>query len=87
MSRAGRMTKGVAAFVALGIAAAVLLGLAAGFDPWAVVLLGLIVGTGILAVATTRKSERGEVGPRRCPGCGGLVSPNAPYCKHCHEDL
>jgi F0F1-type ATP synthase assembly protein I len=81
------MTKGVAGFIAVGIIAAVLLGIAAGFDPWAVILLGLISATGAVAIATTRKAERGETGPRSCPHCAGLISPNAPYCKHCNEVL
>jgi hypothetical protein len=79
------MTQGVTVFVAFGIGAMVLLGLSAGFDIGAVVILALITACGALAIAVARRSEKRSVGPRSCPECGGLVSPNAPYCKHCNH--
>lgn len=81
------MTAGVAMFVGLGVVAALLLGIGMGFDRGAYVILGLIVGFGLLAVAVTRKMQIGSVRPRACPTCGGLLSPHAPHCKHCGEVL
>ena len=69
--------------VGAGVLAAVLLGLGLGMDTGALVIFGLIVGCGALAIAVARRSEAGRVGPASCPECGGLLSPNAPYCKHC----
>jgi predicted amidophosphoribosyltransferase len=42
-----------------------------------VVLLGLVV------IAAAIKVRGGRISPGECPNCGGLISPNAPYCKHC----
>ena len=81
------MRFGVNVIVGLGIAAAVLLGLGLGFDIGALVILALIVGCGALAIAVSRKAVAGESGPRTCPHCGGLISPNAPFCKHCNTVL
>ena len=72
-----------AVVVVVGIVLAFLLGLERGFDLTAVVIFALIVGMGALALAVLRKSGRGTVGPATCEECGGLISPNAPYCKHC----
>lgn len=81
------MTRTVAIFVGVGVVAAVLLGIGMGFDTGAYVLLGSIVLVAILAVVVARKSQTGAAGPRSCPSCGGLISPNAPYCKHCNEAI
>ena len=69
--------------VIAGIALAFLLGLERGFDVTGLVIFSLIVGVGALALAVVRKSGGGTVGPATCGECGGLISPNAPYCKHC----
>jgi hypothetical protein len=71
------------AIVAAGIALTTAIGARAGFGVVTLLLLLLIVACGLLAVAITRKSRSGTVGPARCTRCGGLISPNAPYCKHC----
>ncbi len=81
------MTTAVAVFVAVGVIAAVLLGVALGFDIGALVILAFIVGFALLAVAVAQRSARGLAEPASCPSCGGLISPNAPYCKHCNEVL
>jgi hypothetical protein len=61
---------------------AIAAGLAGGFDVVSVIILVLIVGCGALAIAVVRKSGAG-VRPAQCASCGGLISPHAPYCKHC----
>lgn len=81
------MIQAVVTFVATGIVAAVLLGLGVGFDPTAYLILALIVLTGVGAILIVRRYKAGAVGPRRCHECGGYVSPNAPYCKHCHASF
>lgn len=81
------MTRAVASFVAVALALVVAAGVAAGFDSYAVVVLALILAVGLLAVAVARKSGTGEVRPARCRECGGLLSPEAPYCKHCGARL
>jgi hypothetical protein len=70
-------------FVASGIVGAILLGLGLGFDSTALIILGFIVIFGALAVAIADKARSGAVSPSTCPMCGGLISPNAPHCKHC----
>ena len=71
--------------VGAGIVGAILLGLGLGFDSGALVILGFIVIFGGLAVAVADKAKAGLVQPASCPACGGLISPNAPHCKHCGE--
>ncbi|HET7482004.1 MAG TPA: hypothetical protein VFK89_04015 [Actinomycetota bacterium] len=70
------------AIVAVGIAVAVFAGLSSGFDAVSVVILLLLIAFGALAIAVTRKAGSG-IRPATCPECGGLLSPHAPYCKHC----
>jgi hypothetical protein len=71
------------AVIVAGIALAVALGFSRGFDAYAIVILVLIVAVGVLAIATLNRWSAGSVTPGRCEECGGLISPNAPYCKHC----
>jgi hypothetical protein len=71
------------AVIVTGTALAVALGVSRGFDAYAVVILVLIVAVGALAIATLNRWSGGSVQPGTCEECGGLISPNAPYCKHC----
>jgi hypothetical protein len=71
------------AVVVAGIVLASLVGLDRGFDATSAVIILLIVAVGVLGIAVARRSRTGEVAPARCSECGGLNSPNAPYCKHC----
>ena len=70
------------AIVAAGIAVAVAAGVAGGFDVVSIVILILIVAMGALAIAVARRSAAG-VRPAFCAVCDGVISPHAPYCKHC----
>lgn len=81
------MTRTVTGFVVLGLVAMILLGLGLGFDGGSVVILILAGGVGWLAIAAAKKATAGSVAPRRCPSCGGLLSPDSPICKHCLEPL
>ena len=81
------MSRLVTIFVVLSIIEAVVLGIGAGFDVAALAILITLIATGILAIVIARKSEGDAVGPATCPACGGLMSPNAPYCKHCGEPV
>lgn len=78
------MLLAVVTFVLTGIVAAILLGLGVGFDPTAYLILGLIALTGFGAVLIARRFKAGLAAPARCAECGGYISPNAPYCKHCN---
>ncbi len=75
------------AIVLLGVALSVGLALSGGLDVTGAVILTLLVAMGGLAIAVVARSRTDEVKPAECPSCGGLVSPNAPYCKHCGADL
>ena len=79
------MSRVVAILVAVGVIEAVVLGYAFGFDVAAISILSSILAVGILAIVVARKSESRAIGigPITCDSCGGLISPNAPYCKHC----
>lgn len=71
--------------VAAGIALALVLGVSKGFDATSLTILALIVAVGAVSIAVADRSERGTVAPARCDACGGVLSPNAPFCKHCGE--
>lgn len=76
------MTTGaVVAFVVSAILLLLVAGLRFGFDPLSMALFGLIVAVGALAVAVARKKE--AVAPAFCRECHRVISPTAPYCKHC----
>lgn len=78
----------VTIFVVISIVEAVLLGIGFGFDVAAISILLSMVALGILAIVIARKSQSGDaVGPATCEECGGLISPNAPYCKHCGHPI
>ena len=79
------MTRFVVTIVGFGIGLALLLGFLYGFDSAAVSMLFALVALGALAIAVARGKERGMTAPATCGSCGGLMSPNAPYCKHCGQ--
>ena len=81
------MLQAVVTFVITGIVAAVLLGIGVGFDPTAYLILGLIALTGLGAILIARRFKAGLARPARCDECGGYISPNAPYCKHCNTTV
>lgn len=71
------------AIVVAGLGVVAALGIAVGLDATGTIILAFVLVTGLLAIAVVRKSGAGVVGPAQCPECDGLLSPNAPYCKHC----
>lgn len=71
--------------VAVGVMASVGAAIPAGLDATSAGMLVAIVVVGAAAIAGTRKM--GRVQPGRCDECGGVVSLNAPYCKHCGARL
>lgn len=73
----------VMSIVLLGVALALYLGLSRGFDGPALVIFILIVSAGLLGIAVVTKWGAGGVQPATCERCGGVISPNSPYCKHC----
>jgi hypothetical protein len=81
------MSAAVTVLVLAAVTFAVSVGIVAGLDVYAAVILGLIVAFGALSLAIARRSRSGEIGPARCSKCDGIVSPNAPYCKHCAARL
>ena len=80
------MKRTAIAIVVLGLAVAIATGIAFGFDARAVVYLALMVAVGLLAIGVAARAEKRSVGPARCVRCDGLISPNAPFCKHCGAD-
>ena len=73
----------VVSIVVVGIGLALALGMTRGFDGTAIVIFGFIVAAGVLGIAVVNKWGAGGVRPATCEGCGGVISPNSPYCKHC----
>lgn len=71
------------AIVVLGLTITSGVAVAAGLDMTGAVILLLIFAMGALAVGIARKRDSGVVKPAECSSCGGVISPNAPYCKHC----
>lgn len=81
------MSAAVTVVVAAGLVVVIALSLTRGVDAVAIVLLVLIAAMGATGVAVARRANRGSVAPASCPECNGLVSPHAPYCKHCGASL
>lgn len=81
------MIVGTWTVVTWGVIGAVLLGIGMALDVTALVILALIVLIGGVGIGAVMKIRKGTVFPESCPSCGGLVSPNAPFCKHCGEPL
>ncbi|MGH2697807.1 MAG: hypothetical protein ACRDJL_01235 [Actinomycetota bacterium] len=81
------MSTGVMVLVLVAIVFVLSVGLAAGLDVYAAAILALILLVGTLALAIAGRTRSGGVGPAHCPRCDGVVSPNAPYCKHCGARL
>lgn len=81
------MTKAVTGFVIIVLLIALLFGLNYGFDATALILFVALVAVGALAIAVARAKDEGMAAPAQCAACGGLMSPNAPYCKHCGEPV
>jgi hypothetical protein len=77
------MRRATAIIVLAGLALSAVLAPGMGTNATALVLLGLIALVGVLALAVARKADSGAVEPVVCNECGGLNSPNTPYCKHC----
>ena len=75
------------AIVIAGLGVATVLAIAGGLDATGTIILALILATGCLAIAVVRKKGEGIVGPAQCAECDGLLSPNAPYCKHCGAQI
>jgi hypothetical protein len=78
------MTTAVTVFIVIAIIVAAIFGVAAGLDPLALILLAVICVFGALSIAIARRMRTGAIGPVICSECGGAISPNAPYCKHCN---
>lgn len=75
------------AIVLLGFALTAGLAIAGGLDTTGAVILVLVFAVGVLGIEVARRSGAGVVKPAECPACGGLVSPTAPYCKHCGKEM
>jgi membrane protein implicated in regulation of membrane protease activity len=71
------------AIIVVGITFAIGVALSGNFDAAGIAILALIVAVGMLGVAVVRRSGTTAIEPVRCAECGGLLSPHAPYCKHC----
>ena len=80
------MKRTAAAIVVLGLAVAIATGIAFGFDARSLIYLGLMMAVGVLAIGVAARTDKRTVGPATCVQCEGLISPNAPYCKHCGAD-
>ena len=77
------MTAVAIGIVVLGLTITSAVAVAVGLDMTSAVILLLIFAMGALAIAVAHKRDSGRVGPAECSSCGGVISPTAPYCKHC----
>ena len=77
------MTAVARIIVFAGFLAVAALALAAGIDATGILIVAFVLAAGGIALAVVKKTESGVIWPARCPHCGGVISPNAPYCKHC----
>lgn len=69
--------------VVAGLLLAVALGLSRGFDGTSAAILVASALVGAVAIAAANRSSSGVTGPATCEDCGGVISPLAPFCKHC----
>lgn len=46
-------------------------------------LVSVVMGFALLALGVVRQARHAR--PATCAECGGVISPNAPVCKHCGE--
>ena len=81
------MTRAITTFVVVVLVNALVFGYMYGFDSTAIAILCALVVVGGLAVAVARGRDKGLTAPATCVSCGGLMSPNAPYCKHCGASI
>ena len=82
-----RLGAATIALVVVGIALVVSVAFVSGADAATVFYLVPILLLGLVAVGVAVKTRAGRVAPAQCHECGGLVSPNAPYCTHCGAPL
>jgi hypothetical protein len=82
-----RLSAVAIAIVVAGIALVVSVAFLADVDTVTVLYVAPIVLLGLVVVSVAVKTRGGSVRPAECPDCGGLVSPNAPVCKHCGAPL
>ena len=80
------MNAAVIALVVVGIAFVLAVSTQVA-DAATLTIAGFVIATGALAIAVVRRSRSGTVAPATCRECGGLISPNAPYCKHCGAQI
>ena len=78
-----RLSAAAIALVIVGIALVVSIAFVAGEDVAVLFYVAPVVFLGVVVVAAALKMRSGSVRPSECAECGGLISPNAPYCKHC----
>lgn len=78
-----RLSTFAIAIVVVGIALVVSLAFAAGVDTASILYVAPVVLLGFVVIAAAAKMRAGRVRPYECTNCGGLISPNSPYCKHC----
>ena len=78
-----RLTTIAIVIVAIGLAMVLSIVVAAGSGLTTLFYVAPVVLLGVLVVAAAVKTRAGSVRPHECSNCGGLISPNAPYCKHC----
>lgn len=71
------------ALVVGGIALVVGIAFATDVDTATIFYIAPILLLGAVVIGAAVKTRGGRVRPAECDNCGGLISPNAPYCKHC----
>ena len=49
------------------------------------VILTFLAALAAVGISMLFRSDR--VAPATCANCGGVISPNAPYCKHCKAPI
>lgn len=72
-----------ATIVVAALLLALVLGLSRGFDTTSGAILVASALVGAVAIAAANRSSSGVTRPAACEDCGGVISPHAPFCKHC----
>ncbi|HYI44208.1 MAG TPA: hypothetical protein VE174_01930 [Actinomycetota bacterium] len=74
------------AIIVAGVAFVVATAVSGGrFSFVELLLVSVVIGFALLALGVIRQARHAQ--PATCAECGGVISPNAPTCKHCGEPL
>jgi hypothetical protein len=78
------VTAAAIAILVAGVAFVIATAVSGGsFSFGELLLVSIVMAFALLGLAVVRQARHAQ--PATCGECGGVISPNAPVCKHCGE--